>query len=179
MGKGLREVSAGCGSRLPPSWVRNDWSETAEVVAVGRWFQSLMVRGKKELDRTGWLVWSRCRRCDPLVPGSACWQKMVLERSFEFCGPVGNNQFKWYFTADRDLNCSLLKCAPGRVDIKITTDIYLFIHELVVLSTTIRSRRVRVLFFPDHPEAFSVSQGMSFLPWQLMHSGMRTILYWS
>jgi len=53
MGKGLREVSAGCGLKLPPSWVRNDWSEIAEVVAVGRWFQSLMVRGKKELDRTG------------------------------------------------------------------------------------------------------------------------------
>ena len=39
--------------RLPPSWFRNDWSEVAEVMAVRRWFQSLMVRGKKELNRTG------------------------------------------------------------------------------------------------------------------------------
>ena len=25
---------------MPPSWLRNDWSEVAEVMAVGRWFQS-------------------------------------------------------------------------------------------------------------------------------------------
>ena len=53
MGMGLWELAAGCGSRLPPSWFRNDWSEVAEMVAVGRWFQSLMVRGMKELNRTG------------------------------------------------------------------------------------------------------------------------------
>ena len=26
--------------RMPPSWLRKDWSEVAEVMAVGRWFQS-------------------------------------------------------------------------------------------------------------------------------------------
>ena len=51
MAMGLWDLAAGCG-RLPPSWFRNDWSEVAEVMAVGRWFQSLMVLGK-ELNRTG------------------------------------------------------------------------------------------------------------------------------
>ena len=37
---------------LPTSWFRNDWSEVAEVIAVGRWFQSLTVRGKMGLNRT-------------------------------------------------------------------------------------------------------------------------------
>ena len=32
--------------RLPPSWFQDDWSEVAEVMAVGRCFQSLMVWGK-------------------------------------------------------------------------------------------------------------------------------------
>ena len=69
--------AAGVGCRLwslPPSWFRNDWSEVAEVMAVGRWFQSLMVQGKKELNRTGWWVCSWCRRCAPLVLGSVSWQ---------------------------------------------------------------------------------------------------------
>ena len=48
--------------RLPPSWFWNDGNEVAEVMAIGTWFQSLMVRGKKELNRTGWLVCSWCRR---------------------------------------------------------------------------------------------------------------------
>ena len=43
-------------------------SEVAEVMAVGKWFQSLMVQGK-ELNRTGWLVCSWCTRCAPLVLG--------------------------------------------------------------------------------------------------------------
>ena len=49
--------------RLPPSWLQNDWSEVAEVMAVGRRFHSLMVWGKKELNRTGRLVCSWCRCC--------------------------------------------------------------------------------------------------------------------
>ena len=39
--------------RLPPNCFRNDWSEAAEVMAIGRWFQSHMLCGKKELNRTG------------------------------------------------------------------------------------------------------------------------------
>jgi len=71
-------VGVGCRVwRLPPSWFRNDWSEVAEVMAVGRWFQSLMVQGKKELNRTGWWVCSWCRRCAPLVLGSVCWQNSM------------------------------------------------------------------------------------------------------
>ena len=62
--------------RMPPSWFRNDWSEVAEVMAVGRWFQSLIVR-VKELNMTGWLLCSWCRGCAHLVLGSACWQKLM------------------------------------------------------------------------------------------------------
>ena len=54
--------------RLPPSWFRNDWSEVAEVMAVGRWFQSLTVRGKKELNRTGWCGEKRVKQ-DRMVRG--------------------------------------------------------------------------------------------------------------
>lgn len=34
--------------RLLSSWLLNDWREAPEVVATGRWFESLMVWGKKE-----------------------------------------------------------------------------------------------------------------------------------
>ena len=47
-------VGAGC--RLPrplPSWFWNEWREAAEVAVTGRWFQSRMVRGKKELITEG------------------------------------------------------------------------------------------------------------------------------
>ena len=64
--------------RLPPSWFRNDRSEVAEVMSVGRRFQSLMVRRKKQLNRTGCLVFPWCRRCAPVVMGSPCWQKPVM-----------------------------------------------------------------------------------------------------
>ena len=43
----------------------------------GRWFQSLIVWGKKELNRTGCLVCSWCSRWAPLVLGSAWGQKLV------------------------------------------------------------------------------------------------------
>ena len=53
MDMGLWELAAGCGSRMQPSWLRNDWTGVAEVMAVGRRLQSLMVLGRKELNRTG------------------------------------------------------------------------------------------------------------------------------
>ena len=58
--------------RLPPSWFQDDWSEVAEVVAVERWFQSLMVRGKKELNSDDWCVPGVDA---PLILGSACKQR--------------------------------------------------------------------------------------------------------
>ena len=48
---GYGALGVGCRLwRLPPSWFQDDWSEVAEVMAVERWFQPLMVRGKKELN---------------------------------------------------------------------------------------------------------------------------------
>ena len=70
-------MGAGCRLwRLLPSWFR-DWSEAGEVAVTGRWFQSLIVWGKKELNRTGCLVCSWCSRWAPLVLGSAWGQKLV------------------------------------------------------------------------------------------------------
>ena len=84
-------VGVGCRVwRLPPSWFRNDWSEVAELMAVGRWFQSLMVQGKKELNRTGWWVCSWCRRCAPLVLGSVLAESDEVDVDQPAADPVQN-----------------------------------------------------------------------------------------
>ena len=49
----------------------------AEVVEVGRRFHSLMVRGKKELRRAGWLANSWRSLLAPLVLGSEGWKNLV------------------------------------------------------------------------------------------------------
>ena len=50
---GLWELAAGRGGCRQAGSGMNDRSEVAEVMAVGRRFESLMVRRKKELNRTG------------------------------------------------------------------------------------------------------------------------------
>ena len=48
-------MGVGCGLWIEDAakLALNDWTEVAEVMAVGRRLQSLMVLGRKELNRTG------------------------------------------------------------------------------------------------------------------------------
>ena len=55
--------------------------DEAEVVVMGRRFHSLMVRGKKEWSRAGWLTNSWRSLLAPLVLESEGWQNLVSWRS--------------------------------------------------------------------------------------------------